>query len=72
MMERGVSGKVDACRAFHIEQGERQNAIRGHNGRHMISNRCIQVQIISENISDDHVIAFQASEHCKGPYSRKP
>ena len=38
----------------------------------MISNRCIQVQIISENISDDHVITFQASENCKGPYSGKP
>ena len=30
------------------------------------------MQIISENISDDHVITFQASEHFKGLYSRKP
>ena len=71
-MEWSVSVKVQACRAFHIEQGKRQNVIREYNGCHMIRNRYIQVQITSENISDDYVITFQAPEHCKGPYSIKP
>ena len=31
-MKWGVNVKVQACRAFHIEQGKRQNAIKQYNG----------------------------------------
>ena len=30
------------------------------------------MQIMSENISLNYGIIFQASEHCKGPYSKEP
>ena len=48
------------------------NVIRGTYRHHTSSNTCYQVQIMSENISHNYAITFQASEHCKGPYSKKP
>ena len=71
-MEWSTNAKVQACRALQIEWGIEARAIREHNGCHIISNRFIQVQITSENISDNYVITFKALEHWKGPYSRKP
>ena len=39
---------------------------------HMSNETCIEEQEMSESVSHNHAITFQASEHCKGPYSKKP
>ena len=71
-MEWSASAKVQAGLAFQVEWVRRQMQLEGIYGHHMSNNTCIQVQIISESISHNYVMTFEASEHCTGPYIRKP
>ena len=72
-MDWSVSAKVQAWRAFQIKRGRGQMHLEGiyiHHTTRAITH--VFMRIMSENISLNYGIIFQASEHCKGPYSREP
>ena len=67
-----VNIRGQAWRAFQIEVGKGRVQSQGRYVRFVSSNKCIEAQIIRENIQHNYLINFYHSEERTGSYFKKP